>query len=323
MPQNSSSASYHRIARLISTFAVCLTFHSPPTAADDLPVKPEELRDRCAKGIDRIEAAYGQMQGKGTLRSRNVYRNPVGAEHLDAINFACDGKDRLLVEYKAICTFRGGDRLVGRTSVNVATPKQCFQLHKNREDGSYTTDYMCDENIKAYEEIRSTIDARSQMLTAPYRIANWLSPAQLVKHPSCVAKSISAVARGNLAGIRVEFEATGSSEKSDFLRTWRDSGKLSGWYVACPEQSWAIHQYEFRHYDKSSNGQLTHTGKAQYGSVVDGIPILKSAEHTMALGAEVVSIHEINLTEIKLGPPPPNVFSEAIRIVGFRIGYGW
>lgn len=285
-------------------------------AADPVPTA-EELKAKCPPAAEQLEAAYRQIRGKGAFLIKNVYRNPTGSQRGYDVEFAFDGKSSRIVEKITKYTFREAELHLGKTYVSVVSPKFCFQLQRKPRAAEFTTDYMSQGNDQAYKKIASTIESHHQMFATPYRIAKWLPVAQLIRHPSFVAKKISTAENGGVAEVRVEFDVSPTSEKTDPLHTWFGAKPLSGWFVVCPSCSWALHEYEFHSREQNNPAHhLKQYGVVRYGSIVDGIPLLSHVENVTSINGEVATFEQLHLTEVERGPSPAEDFTPAAFNVG-------
>jgi hypothetical protein len=176
----------------------------------------------------------------------------------------------------------------------------------------YTTRFMGSGDA-TYEALRERIEVHLQMLNLPHRVAKWLPITQVVRHSTFAAKKINAVDIGGVAAVRVEFEVQPTADKDDPLFKWREAQPLLGWFVVCPDRSWALHEYEFHHQDRGTGKRITHKGTVRYEGMKDGIPLLKHAENWMTVEGlpGTAAIEQIDLTEIELRPSPPEDFTPA------------
>jgi len=241
------------------------------------------------------------------------------------VEFAFDGKNRRLVETFAKVSLGPGGAphpSQGSTYVDVATPKLCFQLQRAPDAAAYTTSFMGSGDA-TYENIRQRIDVHLQALNGVSRIANLVPVAMFIRHPTFEAKKISAVDIGGVAAVRVEYELRPTEDKDDPLaksmKGCAPGEPWSGWFIVCPDRSWALHEYEYHYRQRGPGKRFTEKGIVRYyEGTKDGIPLIKHAENcTTVEGIPMQRIDQVDLSEIELRPSPASDFTpEAFGLKG-------
>ncbi|HEY1376936.1 MAG TPA: hypothetical protein VGF55_09080 [Gemmataceae bacterium] len=295
------------VALLAGTVAWALALATQGGTAEP-PHNGDELKSLAPPALYQLEAAYGRVRGQGVTALKNAINN--SKERVRHIEFAFDGASRRITETVTKDSFPASGTTSGASSIFVASPNYCFRLQRKTADKPYATIWMGrGEDKPEYDGLRDVMDTHNQMFCRPFILPTELRLATLIRHPSFVAKEVSSTTAAGLPAVRVVFEASAPDDKQDPLYLWRNSAPLSGWFVACPQQSWALHAYElnWRHQKKipmKDMGTLEYQGG-------DRFPLLKRAKNVMYANGRVSTEESIELSDLSFGPSPAEEFSPA------------
>lgn len=286
-----------------------LAYWTPVTGAiaAESTVDVHTLKTICPPALKKLESAYDSMRGSG----KRTFTNTVGGIHQRIENFEIvfDGKRRRLVETGVKDTFRESQTALHVTTAFVAAPELCFRLRRTSAMEGYSTVWMSSGASEAsYRDILESIDAHNYQLNRPYCLPTDLKLSVLIQHPTFQAKSITLTSAGPRNHVRVEFEARTSANRSDPLYSWRKTAILKGWFVLCPELSWAMEEFEYFHHDGID---LVERGTLRYFDGGEFIPRLKCADETLSGNGRAMMRYLTELSEFSFGTSLSDDFAPA------------
>lgn len=248
------------------------------------PPSLDQVRLEYPAALARLEAAYGQLRGKGVLTTTTQEGTPSERVIRSNPSFALDGPRQ---KYERTFTDRSPDRTSTVREVLCRTPELAFKLVRKSDDAPYSLAGLTDA---PRSDDASAIDSVVRdFVNAPFSIPT-LRLSELMAEPEFSFTGATRVDQGGVELIRIEFDCPKS--KSIFR---------AGSIVVSPGQGWVIHELDCY---TSPKRNRVFTRNIEYDDPVDGLWLPRRVDYREPSG-----IHQVfEFESISPGATPEREF---------------
>jgi hypothetical protein len=255
-------------------------------------VDPTEFLNRYGPALATLEEFYSHVRGRGT----QVYTNFHGRTAQD-FEFAIDGPKHRLV--KTLVEYSRDPGLVGKATVRVAHPNLSFQLQRMPSQKDFSIQWAGFVQGDKYEREVSEFRESQQFICAAYSISG-IPLGELFKWRDFAIRDVLKTTSDDKNLFQVNFAAKSPGGST-----------FSGWFTVCPDDAWAVQEYEVRTYKEDPNAVGIGRGVVQYGDRFRGVPLVRSAQLSWLVNGETREHYDCSFSEMMYGPVPEKEFTLA------------
>jgi hypothetical protein len=276
----------------------------PESGPNDESARQEFLQ-RYPKEVEKLKEAYRHVRMAAVAKWEAPKRPGVASLRERRFEIVRDG-DRV--------------RLTRRedewTSIEVATPQQCFYLAKKAGDARFETRWARVGPSAGHRSTLEEIRAVNPELGAPYQLP-WIDVLERMRSPCFTVTRAVPSQEGSRRLVKVYFEYELPGDDVPYIE--------AGWWSFRPDDCWAFDAYEVRAkglepdarraISKERQSELSvfaiNQGTIRYRGKEKGIPVLESVERKFIRADKWQYTKTVRITEIQFGPASDATFDLA------------
>ena len=271
--------SRHRMSCLLTLFLIIQALHSVIAHGDDDALN-QRLRTECPNAIRNLEVFYKNIQLTEKVTGTIVKQNYPDRDGSIAYRFYSNGS-----------SLRGSglDADYDVLSGVVATEDGTFRVARTNATEEFVLTQLDDSDYET--QIESLRLGGLKLPFVPYCVLNLRVVDLLVNNPHVISIECMEVTYDDVPAVHVDV-------RFEPLR----GAKL----ILDPERSWALLKYEYGNFSESGSLRVA---AIKYDRVVNGIPVVKSADYWRVDAGERRDMYHAEVADIELEPAPMAEFS--------------
>jgi hypothetical protein len=247
-------------------------------------ISREEFLAQYVPATEKLQRFYSHVTLEAIITRSNPQHK--GAER-ERLIVRADG-DRLRVD-GFVHDKSGGETV----RVTVTSADTSFTLRRNTDQDNFVLSHLASDTFRD----RGILRSRYYYVFAPFSENGGIILLEKIRSSNFKITSIDEEERNGEELVKVAYERE--------IRFNDKSATYSGYDVFSKTMCWALRE--------SLAGNLH--GRIEYDGIIDGVPLLKSAEYWRQEGDQRVNVVRCEVTKIEPTAPPPEMF-ELATLVG-------